>query len=296
METKENPAETEAKDTIFYRKISLNLGGRLHTLDRPWVMGILNVTPDSFYDGGRHVKEGEMVKKIELMLGHGADIIDIGAASSRPGAESLDAKVEMERLKPALEVMQTKFPHAHVSVDTFHSEVARFAADHGASIINDISGGTFDPQMPATMGELKLPYILMHIKGSPRDMQDAPEYEDVFSEVCHYFSERIAVFLEKGVGDIILDPGFGFGKTLEHNYELVHQFSDLKIFDRLLLAGISRKSMINKLLKIKPEQALNGTTVLNTMLLNAGANILRVHDVKEAVEAVKIFTFTQNSA
>lgn len=292
---REKPMQnTEAKGKIFYRKHSLNCGGRLLRIERPLIMAILNITPDSFYDGGRYMHEDTSRDRIQHMISEGADIIDIGASSTRPGAQAVSVAEEIQRLRPVLQLMQKEFPDAIVSVDTYQSEVARAAADMGAHIINDISGGTMDKEMFATMGELKIPYVLMHIQGTPATMQSNPQYKDVFKEVCYFFSLQIQRLLEKGVNDIILDPGFGFGKTVIHNYELLEKFDGFKIFDRPLLAGMSRKRMINEVLGTKAEDALNGTTVVNTMALQKGADILRVHDVKEAREAAKIVTFTQN--
>lgn len=288
--------KNEAKDTNFCKKRSLNLHGKLITIDEPWVMGILNVTPDSFYKNSRFEAASGAVEHCRKMLDEGARIIDIGASSTRPGAKMLSAREETDRLLPVLKEIRQEFPKAILSVDTYLSEVARAAADAGADMINDISGGTLDKDMPKTMGELHLPYILMHIQGNPQTMQQDPHYNNVFKEVCYFFSVQMEKFLEAGVADIILDPGFGFGKSLEHNYLLLEHFSFFKLFNRPLLAGMSRKAMVNKVLGTKPEDALNGTTILNTIALQKGADILRVHDVRQAVEAVKILTFTQNFA
>jgi len=285
-----------AKDNAFYRKLTINAGGKLIDFNQPQVMGILNVTPDSFFDGGLHNSEKEIIEKVEQMLADGASIIDVGAASTRPGATALSANEEISRLKPALKSITNKFPNAVISVDTYQSEVAKAAIDMGGHIINDISGGTLDHKMFRTIGQLKVPYILMHIQGTPQNMQNSPKYDNVVKEVTHFFSSQIEQLLEQGVNDIILDPGFGFGKSLEHNYQLMARFSHFKLFERPLLAGVSRKSMINRLLGTNPKTALNGTTALHILALEAGANILRAHDVKEATEAIKILTFTQNFA
>lgn len=282
-----------AKDTKFGQNHLLNLRGRIYSLERPQVMGILNLTPDSFYDGGLYQRAEQAVERCRQMLNEGADMIDVGAASSRPGAKMPSPKVEIERLQ-ALKKMRQTFPDAIFSVDTFHSEVARAAADMGADIINDISGGSFDPAMPKTMAELQLPYVVMHIKGKPLDMQKDPQYENVFKEVMQFLSHQRRLFLDAGVNDLIFDPGFGFGKKLEHNYQLLNHLHLMKQWGHPILVGVSRKSMVNKLLGTKPENALNGTTVLHTLALQQGANILRVHDVKEARQVVKILTFTQN--
>ncbi len=286
--------KTGAKDTIFSKKRSLNLRGRLVTIDEPWVMGILNLTPDSFFDGGKLTNTQQAVQQCQTMLAEGARIIDIGASSTRPGAERLSPEKEIARLKEPLTAIRREFPEAILSVDTFQAEVARAAADMGADIINDISGGTMDDDMLKAMGEIKLPYILMHIQGNPQTMQQNPQYKNVFMEVSKFLSQQIRKFTQNGVTDIIIDPGFGFGKTVEHNYELLNHLSDFQFLQRPILVGFSRKSMINKVLNTKPEDALNGTTVLNTLALQNGADILRVHDVKQAVEAVKIVTFAQN--
>lgn len=286
--------KTGAKDTIFSKKRTLNIRGRLETIDGPWVMGILNVTPDSFYDGGQYNNTDNALRQCETMLNDGARIIDIGASSTRPGAKHLSPQEEINRLKAPLKAMRKMFPQAILSVDTFQAEVARAAADMGADIINDISGGSMDDRMPEVMSEIKLPYILMHIQGTPQNMQQSPQYQNTFKEVSHFLSVQIRKFTELGVADIIIDPGFGFGKSVEHNYELLHHLDNFQLFERPILVGFSRKSMINKVLNTTPENALNGTTVLNTLALTAGADILRVHDVKQAVEAVKIVTFAQN--
>ncbi len=287
--------KTVAKDTNFRQKHLLNLGGRLYKIERPQVMGILNLTPDSFFDGGRYQGEEPALNRCREMLEEGADMIDIGAASSRPGASPIEAGEEIERLQP-LKKIRKEFPEAVLSVDTYHSEVARAAVDMGADIINDISGGSFDQNMPATIAELRVPYVLMHMQGTPATMQDEPQYENVFKEVMHFFSSQLTRFLDAGVNDIILDPGFGFGKTLEHNYQLLQQLELFKAWGYPLLVGLSRKSMVNKVLETKAEQALNGSTVLHTLALQKGADIVRVHDVREAREVVKILTFTQKFA
>lgn len=288
------PEKTGAKDTIFNTKRSLNLRGKLVTIDEPWVMGILNVTPDSFYDGGQHNSVQSALKRAQTILDEGGKIIDIGATSTRPGADLLTPQEELSRLREPLKAIRKEFPVAILSVDTYQSEVARAAADLGADIINDISGGTLDADMPKTMGEIHLPYILMHIQGTPLSMQENPKYENVFKEVCQFFSVQMKKLLDEGVADIILDPGFGFGKDVGHNYQLLNHLPDFKFFNRPILVGVSRKSMINKVLETRSADALNGTTVVNTMALQRGADLLRVHDVKQAVEAVKIVTFAQN--
>ncbi len=282
-----------AKDTNFSKKRSLNIHGSLLSIDKPWVMGILNITPDSFFDGGQHDKPSEALLRCKQMLDEGADIIDIGASSSRPGATLLSAKDEIARLSPILKNIKTEFPEALLSVDTFYSEVAKAAVDLGAHIINDISGGKMDPAMAKTMAQLDVPYVMMHMLGTPQNMQNNPEYQNVTMAVSRFLSQQIKKFMDAGVSDLILDPGFGFGKTVEHNYQLLNHLEILSAFEKPILVGFSRKSMINKVLGTKPENALNGTTILNTMALQKGADILRVHDVKQAKEAVKIVTFAQ---
>lgn len=294
METTDKLGKTEAKDKSFYPKYTLDLKGQIQTIDTPLVMGILNVTPDSFFDGGQFSNEESIRLQIQKMIDEGADIIDVGASSTRPGAQQIDSQEENRRLEPALKILRSEFPQVTVSVDTFQSEVAVKAVEMGAHIVNDVSGGLMDAKMFETIGDLKVPYVLMHMQGTPQTMQQKPQYQDVFKEVCYFFSQQIPKLERAGVNDIILDPGFGFGKSLEHNYELIHQFEEFKFFGKPILAGVSRKSMINKLLGTTPDQALNGTTVLNTLALLKGASILRVHDVKEAKEAIKIVTFTQN--
>ncbi len=258
-------------------------------------MGILNVTPDSFYDGGMYTSEKETIKRAQKILEQGGKIIDIGAYSSRPGAKDITSEEELERLIPILKIIKKEFPDSLVSVDTFRSEIVKRTFDMGIDMVNDISGGSLDAEMFKTISELKLPYVLMHMKGNPQNMQLKPEYKDVTAEVIYYFSEKINQLKSLGVNDIILDPGFGFGKELQHNYELLNNIDKLHIFDLPILCGVSRKSMINRVLDTKPETALNGTSILNSYCLNKGASFLRVHDVKEAVEAVKIFTFTEKN-
>lgn len=267
---------------------TLNCRGKLLELDKPMVMGIVNVTPNSFYEDSRFEDEKTILKRAEQILEEGGSVIDIGAQSTQPGAEETGIKEETQKLSKAIAWVRKEFPEAIISADTYHAEVAKAAVESGADIINDISGGTMDEKMFTTIDELNIPYILMHIQGTPTTMQKAPSYENVVHEVMFYFSEKILQLRELGVNDIILDPGFGFGKTVEHNYQLLNALDQFKIFNLPLLVGISRKSMINKVLEIKPEEALNGTTVLNTLALTKGASILRVHDVKEAVEAVRL--------
>lgn len=270
---------------------SINCGGRLISTQKPLVMGILNVTPDSFFDGGRYFDSKDAIRaRANDILEQGGDIIDIGAYSTRPGADDVTPEEEWRRLAQALEVIKKDFPDAIISVDTFRGEVARRCVkEGGAHIINDISAYTMDPEMLPAVVELNVPYILMHIQGIPQNMQNAPHYEsDVTEEVITYLSAKLDELSSKGVSDIIIDPGFGFGKTVDDNYKMMADLRRFEVMDRPLLVGISRKSMIYKVLDGTPKESLNGTTVLNTIALMAGADILRVHDVKECVEAIKI--------
>ncbi len=269
---------------------TINVGGTLLDLSTPRVMGILNVTPDSFYAQSRKQSDEEIEVRTQQIIEQGADIIDIGAYSSRPGADDVSTQQEMYRLSHALTIVRKLAPHAIISVDTFRADVARMCVEEfGVQIINDISGGELDQNMFQTVAQLRVPYILMHMKGNPQTMQQAPHYDDLLTEMLQYFAQRIHTLHELGVGDIILDPGFGFAKTLEHNYELLHRLEDLNVLGLPMLVGVSRKSMIYRLLGLTPQESLNGTTVLNTLALQKGASILRVHDVKEAVEVVRIF-------
>ena len=276
------------KNTIFHQKKTINAAGKLITFDKPKVMGILNITPDSFYSGSRISSEKQALKTTEQMLKDGADFIDLGAYSSRPGAADISIAEESERLLPAVKAIVKEFPQAVLSIDTFRSEIASAAINEGAHIINDISGGTLDQQMFETVAKLKVPYILMHMKGTPQTMKDLNQYEDMVKEILQYFALKINQLKLLGVKDIIADPGFGFAKNVEQNFQLLSQLEKFKLTGIPVLAGLSRKSMIWKTLGIKSEEALNGTSVLNTIALMKGANILRVHDVKEAVEAVKL--------
>ena len=267
----------------------INANGRLMDLSEPQVMGILNVTPDSFYAGSHGVTEGYIIDRIHQIMNEGASIIDIGACSTRPGADEVSIEEEMSRLRMGLELIRKHRPDAIVSVDTYRADVAKMCVEeYGAAIINDISAGQMDGQMFTTIARLGVPYIIMHMKGTPQDMQVNPQYGHFLKEVFYYFSEKVQRLRDLGVKDIIIDPGFGFGKTLEHNYELMNHLEEFSLFELPLLVGVSRKSMIHKLLDITPQEALNGTTVLNSVALLKGADILRVHDVKEAVESVRI--------
>jgi len=281
---------TQSAGKFLKRKSSVQLGNDVIDLSIPVVMGIVNITPDSFYDGGKMDDETTMLKAVEKMIEDGATIIDVGAVSTRPGADSVSTKEELSRLLPSVKAIRERFPEVPISIDTFRSWVAvRVIDEIGPIIINDISGGTLDTKMFETVAQLKVPYILSHIKGTPRDMQENPEYEDLIKEISVYFSEKVKKLSKLGVEDVILDPGFGFGKTLDHNFELLNKLDSFKVFQLPVMVGLSRKSMIWRALEIKPEDALNGTSVANTLALMGGADIIRVHDVKEAVEAVKIF-------
>lgn len=269
--------------------LSLNINGRLMDLSTPRVMGVLNVTPDSFYDGCRAQTESDIADRACRILDEGAAIIDIGAYSSRPDAEHITPEEEMNRLRTGLEIINRNHPDAVVSVDTFRADIAaRCVEEYGVAIINDISAGEMDSRMFETVARLNVPYIITHIQGTPRNMQKDPRYDDLIKEVFLYFARKVQQLRDLGVKDIILDPGFGFGKTVAHNYELMAHLEEFAVFELPLLVGVSRKSMITRLLGVTPQEALNGTTVLNTVSLLKGANIIRVHDVKEAVEAVKL--------
>lgn len=268
---------------------TLNLRGKLYSLCEPKIMGILNVTPDSFYAESRTSDEEHIAARVQQLMDDGADMIDIGGYSSRPGADDVSPEEEMNRLRRGLRVVRRLYPEVPISVDTFRADVARMCVEEeDADIINDISGGMMDRQMFRTVARLGVPYILMHMQGTPDTMQQAPHYDNLRREVMLYFAERIDRLCQMGAKDIIVDPGFGFGKTLEHNYELFHHLDDFNLFNLPLLVGISRKSMIYKLLGGTPQTSLNGTTVLNTIALMKGVHILRVHDVKEAVEVKRI--------
>lgn len=251
-------------------------------------MGILNVTPDSFYDGGRFKEESSILNQVECMLTEGATFIDVGAYSSRPGAEHVSETEELKRILPIVDVLVKQFPEIVLSIDTFRSEVAKQCIEAGAAMINDISAGILDDKMMETVGKLQVPYVMMHMKGTPKTMQQHTDYDDLLKDIIYYFSERIAEAKTHKIIDMIIDPGFGFSKTLEQNYELLSRLELLKMIEKPMLVGVSRKSMIYKLLKTTPEHALNGTSSLNTIALLKGAKILRVHDVKEAMECVTL--------
>ena len=275
----------------------INVNGSLLDLSQPRVMGILNVTPDSFYAGSRTQTEAEIVRRGKQIVSEGAAIIDIGAYSSRPNADNVSAREEMERLRMGLKILFEIQPDAVVSVDTFRADVARMCVEeYGVAIINDIAAGEMDANMFHTVAALNVPYIMMHMQGTPQSMQQHPHYDNLLKEVFLYFARKVQQLRDLGVKDIILDPGFGFGKTMEHNYELLSHLEEFRIFELPLLVGVSRKSMIYRLLDITPQEALNGTTVLDTICLLKGADILRVHDVKEAVETVRIVQAMRNNS
>jgi len=280
-----------------FKTYSLNLKGRLVTIDRPWVMGIINITPDSFYSGSRVNDEHVLIERVGRMLDDGADVLDIGACSTRPGSESVDAQGEMARLDWALTAIRRAFPDAILSVDTYRAEVARrCVAEWGVDIINDISAGTLDAEMFATVAQLKVPYVLMHMRGTPETMSSLTDYQNVAAEVLEWMARRIDELRQMGVADIVADPGFGFAKTLEQNYELLARLEAFHALDAPLLVGVSRKRMIYTPLQCTADEALNGTTVINTIALLQGAHFLRVHDVKAAVEAVKLTTLLRQGS
>jgi len=267
---------------------SLNCRGKLLQFDTPIIMGIINVTTDSFYAGSRKNSIEEVVQKAGQMIAEGATILDIGGQSTRPGSEQIGAGPEAEKAVPVIEALHKFFPNTFISIDTYHASVAAQSVNAGACIVNDISGGSLDETMLSTVAKLRVPYICMHIKGSPQTMQQNPLYKNITGELLDYFTERTNACRLAGIKDIIIDPGLGFGKTIDHNFELLRNLSLFSIFEKPLLLGISRKSAVYKTLGITAEAALNGTTVLHTIGLLNGANILRVHDVKEAAEAIKL--------
>jgi dihydropteroate synthase len=287
-ENHQNRFITQTDASNKFLKKSINAGGRLITFEKPGVMGILNITPDSFFEGSRVSSVQQAVKTAEKMLTEGADFLDLGAYSSRPGATDISQDEELDRLIPVVRALVQEFPDAVLSIDTFRSAVADAAVSEGAHLINDISAGDLDPAMIDTIARLKVPYLIMHMKGTPQTMKNLAQYDDVVTEVYQYLYNKIQQLKLAGIKDYIVDPGFGFAKTIDHNYELLQQFDLFKMIGAPVLAGLSRKSMIWKTLDIDSKDALNGTTVLNTIALMKGADILRVHDVKAAVEVVKL--------
>jgi dihydropteroate synthase len=284
------------KDTFFSVKQTINCGGTLIDLRLPRVMGILNITPDSFYDGGKYLSEADALEHVGHMLSAGADMVDVGAYSSRPGSPAIAADEELSRLKPVLGAIRSRFPGILLSVDTYRASIADYVVrTYNVNMINDISAGRLDEAMFATVASLKVPYIMMHMQGTPDNMQVNPQYDDVVKDILAFFAERIDTAKNAGIDDLVIDPGFGFGKTLEHNYQLLREMQLLECLGVPILAGVSRKSMIYKALDINPQEALNGTTVLNTLALLNGASVLRVHDVKEARQAVRLLEIYQKA-
>lgn len=281
------------KNTFFLPSRLISSNGNLHSLEYPLIMGILNVSPDSFFDGGMWKNEKSVLLQVEKMIAEGMNLLDVGAVSTRPGAAEVEASEEWKRLKNTLLFLRKKFPELIISVDTYRASIAQKAIDSGANMINDISGGEFDTEMWNVISMAKVPYVLTHTQGKPLVMQQSPKYENVVQEILAFFAQKINKAVEAGIKDIIIDPGFGFGKTVEQNYQLLGQLNTFQIFEKPVLVGISRKSMISKLLKISPEEALNGSSIAHTIALINHAQILRVHDVAEAVEVKKIICFMQ---
>jgi dihydropteroate synthase len=269
--------------------MTINCKGQLIDLSTPKVMGVLNVTPDSFYDGGAYKNDTQLLHQVEMMLQQGTSFIDVGGYSSRPGADNVSLDEELKRVVPIVELILKHFPDTLISIDTFRSGVAKHSVEAGAALINDISAGHLDKNMLSTVGNLSVPYIMMHLKGTPKTMQQHTKYRNLVKEVLSYFAERITAAHAQQIKDVIIDPGFGFSKTLEQNYELLNNLGLLQLTDKPILAGISRKSMIYKTLNSSSSEALNGTTALNMIALEHGASILRVHDVKEAMECITLF-------
>ncbi|MBN8641393.1 MAG: dihydropteroate synthase [Flavobacteriales bacterium] len=269
--------------------MTINCNGQLIDLSTPKVMGIVNLTPNSFYDGGKLSDEKSVLLQVEKMLADGATFIDVGGYSSKPNAEFVSEEEELQRVIPIIQSVVKEFPKVVLSIDTFRSQVAKQSVENGVAIVNDISAGSLDENMMRTVAQLRVPYIMMHMKGTPKTMQSLAQYDDLVKEILFYFSEKIAIARSFGISDVIVDPGFGFAKTLEQNFELLNKLELFKMLDLPLLVGVSRKSMIYKILETDAEHALNGTTSLNTISLMKGAKILRVHDVKEAVECVQLY-------
>ncbi|GHS88223.1 dihydropteroate synthase [Bacteroidia bacterium] len=278
---------TANRDSFY----TINCRGRLISLEKPLVMGILNITPDSFSDGGRYLHLEDALRHVETMLAEGADVIDIGAVSTRPFIDEVSEQEELQRLLSVVPSLVHKFPETLFSVDTYRSNIAEIMVGEGIAIINDVFGGQFDDKMFETVGRLGVPYILMHTQGKPKTMQEAPHYTDIVQDLILYFSERIDAATQAGINDIIIDPGFGFGKTMSHNYDLLSRLDYLNILEKPMLVGVSRKSMIHKALHTTPQESANGTTVINTVALLKGAHILRVHDVREAKQTVNLINY-----
>ena len=278
------------EDKLFPQKYTFQIKGRVYSLDKPKIMGILNLTPDSFFEGSRvRLEEKMILNTAEKMISEGADFLDIGGYSTRPGALDISMEEEVQRVAPGISLIKREFPETLISVDTFRSGVAKHAVESGADLINDISAGNLDPQMLSSVAKLDIPYIAMHMRGTPQTMQEETIYQDLIPEILSYFSQKLEQFRKLGIKDVIIDPGFGFAKTREQNFQLLRDLKSLRSLGLPILAGVSRKSMIYKTLQISPSEALNGTTALNMFALSQGANILRVHDVKEAKETVTLF-------
>ena len=272
--------------------MTINCKGNLIDISTPKIMGILNVTPNSFYDGGKYKSETEILYQVEVMLNEGATFIDLGAYSSKANADFVSEQEEVDRIIPVITLILRHFPDTIISVDTFRSEVAKKAIESGAAIINDISAGVLDDKMLETIAKYNVPYIMMHLRGTPQTMQSLNQYENIVKEMLFYFSEKVARARSYGINDLIVDPGFGFAKNIDQNYEVLQKLELFKVLELPILVGLSRKSMIYKLLNTNPQEALNGTTVLNTIALSKGATILRVHDVKEAAECIALYNKT----
>lgn len=289
------PVVYDIADMELLKSYTINLNSRLTVLDKPQVMGILNLTPDSFYAMSRKQTENDVATRVAQLMAEGADIIDVGACSSRPGADNVSAEEEMERLRRGLDILRQVAPEAIVSVDTYRADVAAMCVEeYGVAMINDISAGQLDERMFDTVARLRVPYILTHMQGTPETMQSAPQYLDVVHDVLRFLAARAEILHEKGVPDVVIDPGFGFGKTLEHNYQLMDRLEEFHLLELPLLVGISRKSMIYRLLDVTPDEALNGTTALNMVALMKGVHILRVHDVKACRECIQIVDKLKN--
>jgi len=287
------PHKTEIKS--FCEKKTLNLGGKAFALDRPQVMGILNVTPDSFYDGGRYTGAGQLEAHAGQMLANGAAILDVGGHSTRPGAHQVPEGEEIARVVGAIKTIIKAYPAAVISVDTFRASVAQAAVAEGALLVNDVSGGQLDPNMFSTVAQLQVPYVMMHMRGTPATMKSLTAYDDLMAEVLSFFGSRLAQLRALGVADVLIDPGFGFAKNVQQNFAMLRHMAYFKLLECPLLVGLSRKSMIYKTLAVTAQEALNGTTALHMLALQNGANILRVHDVKEAMQAIELYTMTLNA-
>ena len=283
------------KDTFFHKKKTLRFRQEIFELKCPIVMGILNVTPDSFYDGGKNISEKDIIRNVERMISEGATIIDVGAVSTRPNSIQVNADEEIQRLKPVFKILLKYFPNTWFSIDTYRVNVAKMAVEeYGFGMVNDISAGNMDNKMFLEIAQLQVPYIIMHMQGTPENMQENPIYSIITQDIILDFSKKINKLRQLGVNDILIDPGFGFGKTTEHNYQLLKELSAFNMFEIPIVVGLSRKSMIYKLIENTPDEALNGTSIVNTIALLNGADILRVHDVKQASEALKIVEFYKN--